>query len=110
MNYSEMKQVYEMASDNSYHGGYRMNEFHKTTENKYLGGSSIDNSRFEKNVVPFGLFHKNINDADVPTAESIYGGLVNDDLFEKLFLSVGKIEKKSNKIDSVSKTRKNLKK
>jgi len=107
MNYSELNPIYEMAADGSYHGGYPLKKVDKTEENKYLGGNTDYCSRFENNVVPFGLFHENINheDENVIDTETIYGGLVNDELFDKLLLSVGKIEK-PNKTSS-SKTRKN---
>jgi hypothetical protein len=106
MNYSELNPIYEMTADGSYHGGYPLKKVDKREENKYLGGTP-DVSRFENNVVPFGLFHENINDdhENVTKTETIYGGLVNDELFNKLLLSVGRIEK-PNKTSS-SKTRKN---
>jgi hypothetical protein len=100
-----LNQIYLMAPDGSYHGGYRLNPVN-LTENKYLGGNPQYMSRFENNVVPFGLFHEKTVEGSNDSNGPIYGGLVNDDLFDKLFLSVGKIEK-SNKTHSFSKTRKN---
>lgn len=107
MNYSEMNPIYELAQDSSYHGGYQLNE-PSIPENKYLGGTPDYISRFENNVVPFGLFYAKKNE-ETNSSQSVYGGLVNDEMFDKLFLSVGKIEKKTNKAYSNSKTLKNPK-
>lgn len=113
MNYIEQNIVYEKTTDNeSYHGGYSIDQnmiTNNSSNNMYLGGNPKNISMFEDKIVPFGLFYNenktsktNHNDSDT---NYIDGGLIDDNMFDKLLLSVGKIEKQKNA--GKVKTRKN---
>lgn len=102
MNSMEENRVYEKTTDNeSYHGGYKVSQYIHN-KNSYLGGNPKNSTLFEEKVIPFGLFydHPQIQPKD---EKCIDGGLIQDNMFDKLLLSVGKIEKNGGK----QKTRKN---
>ena len=103
MNYIEENIIYEKGENDSYHGGYTIHETNETNENRYLGGNSDYKSQFEDKVIPFGLFYRKKNEGQYnENTKVIEGGLIDNEMFDKLFFSVGKIEKKSYK----TKTRK----
>jgi hypothetical protein len=107
MNYREPNYIYEKSTDNeSYHGGYGIDpSIHYNTNNKYLGGNRKNTAIFQDMVVPFGLFYGQQSTMTKKEEEEKYieGGLISESMFDKLLLSVGKIEKPRGK----QKTRKN---
>jgi hypothetical protein len=107
MNYSEPNYIYEKSTDNeSYHGGYGIDSYIEyNTNNKYLGGNRKNTAMFQDMVVPFGLFYGQQSTMTKKEEEEKYidGGLISESMFDKLLLSVGKIEKPRGK----QKTRKN---
>lgn len=97
MNYIEQNTVYEKTTDSeSYHGGYPVNQYINTDNSKYLGGNSKTTSILDDKVVPFGLFY-HASVFPKPDETHIDGGFIHDSMFDKLLLSVGKIEKTGGK-------------
>ena len=77
-----------------YHGGYLLQQ---NTDNNYLGGKKSIISRYDKMIIPFGLFYKNrINDLHQYAANRLLdekeSECIEPDLFDRLFFAVGKVE------------------
>lgn len=107
MNYIEQNQIYEKTADNeSYHGGYSVDQHILNENTKYLGGNPKNTMLFQDKVVPFGLFYGQISNPTKRDENYMDGGLISESMFDKLLLSVGKIEKTGGN----QKTRKNFSK
>jgi hypothetical protein len=110
-----MSIIYEKTNED-YHGGYCIQSLTPEHDNKYnyLGGNHKNiPSRFDKIVVPFGLFYRNRN---IDFHNEAIQGLINEDkesecvepeLFDRLFYAVGRVElSKKDKYKHNNKTRK----
>lgn len=97
--YSKINSIYEGSNEN-YHGGYLLEQEQEQKQNiqdeyKYLGGKERTIiSRFDKMVIPFGLFYKN-RTSDLH--EHLVNRLLDEeeakciepDVFDRLFYAVG---------------------
>ena len=96
--YEDFTKLYEKSGDSSdsYHGGYLLEK--NNSENNYLGGKKSTFSRYNKIVVPFGLFYKNrMNDLHEDVADKLLDNkketeCIEPDLFDRLFYAVGRVE------------------
>ena len=112
--YDEIKMLYEKSGD-SYHGGYVLEE---NNNDKYLGGKEKEKSilsRYDKMVVPFGLFYKNrTNDIHEHVVNKLLDKeteteCIQPDVFDRLFYAVGRIEiPKKQKYSDNNKTKKKI--
>ena len=107
--YSKINSIYEGSLDN-YHGGYLLEQERKN-EYKYLGGKEgTIISRFDKMVIPFGLFYKNrTSDLHEHVANRLLQSeeevkCIQPDVFDRLFYAVG--YQKKEKYSDNNKTRK----
>jgi hypothetical protein len=97
-----MKIVYEKNGE-EYHGGYSLE---MKNNGEYLGGNTVK-IEMKSLVVPFGLFYKNqATELHKYAIDNCHkeSKLIDDNIFDKLFFSVGKIEKQKY---NHSKTQKN---
>lgn len=86
-----------MKAGEDYHGGYLLEGNENKNENMYLGGKKSIISRYDKMVIPFGLFYKNrLNDLHQHVANRLLNEkeseCIEPDLFDRLFYAVGRIE------------------
>ena len=110
--YDEIKTLYD-KSGQDYHGGYPLEEQEQdNNKNMYLGGKNLLISRYDKMVIPFGLFYKNrMNDLHEHAADKLLDDkreaeCIEPDVFDRLFFAVGKIElPKKEKYNDNNKTR-----
>jgi hypothetical protein len=91
---SESNTIYIKAGE-EYHGGYLLEQ--NNSENTYLGGKKQSISRYDKLVIPFGLFYKNrMNDLHQYTADKLLDNketeCIEPDVFDRLFYAVGRVE------------------
>lgn len=107
--YDEINTLYKKSGED-YHGGYPLQENHS---DHYLGGNKSVISRYDKLVVPFGLFYKNrINDLHEHATSKLLdekkeSECIEPDVFDRLFYAVGRVEPpKKAKYSDNNKTRK----
>ena len=84
-----------MKAGEDYHGGYLLEG--NENGNMYLGGKKSIISRYDKMVIPFGLFYKNrLNDLHQHAVNRLLdekeSECIEPDLFDRLFYAVGRVE------------------